>query len=62
MDYKVDKAEKGETDEEDETDEDETIPEWVKVKKDKFDVIRSVVTRNAGDGLSTTVDIKKELH
>ena len=64
MDYQSDKADDQDEEdeigyEEDETEAEETIPEWLKVSKDRFDRIRSMVTRNVDDGLHTTVDNKK---
>ena len=68
MNYQSDKAEEKKeedgTDEEDETDEgdeedEETIPEWIKMPKDRFDGIKNMVIRNANDGLYTRADNKK---
>ena len=64
MGYQVEKEEKekdkdkiDEADETDESDdEEETIPEWVRVSKDRFDVIRGLINTKAGNRLSNKVD------
>ena len=66
MEYQADEADKEEKDktdeedkEEEEEEEEETILEWVKVDKNRFSFIASMVIRNANNGLSTTLKNKK---
>ena len=58
-----DKEEKDKTDEEDkveeEEEEEEKILEWVKVDKNRFSFITSMVIRNENNGLSTTLENKR---
>ena len=59
-----DKEEKDKTDEEDkveeeEEEEEEKILEWVKVDKNRFSFITSMVIRNENNGLSTTLKNKR---
>ena len=64
LDYQSDKADDQDEEdeieyEEDETEAEETISERLNVSKNRFDRIRSMVTRYVDDGLHTTVDNKK---